>query len=260
MYKTRCSILALLVTVLLCFGGTPALAADKRLEGIVDVEKLAQSLDLKTFSDQKKNSATERQAREKLMEAGWIPNDKGVFTIRLCSSELSYLTNPEERSVYIMPLTRVILPIKRPLPSITDYYVVTYEALFMNNFSAKMKGFGYIGRGSHTKGSRYGILPFNKGFVRLLGSSGEVTTYIFTLNDVDTKRAKEDRLLYELYLKCRFSKGTHDYIRRQANVKTSSTESPNSRRIMEYMVCVDVVGAFLYNSKTGVVIREWRID
>lgn len=231
---------------------------DKGLEGLVDVQILADSLDLKTFSGQKKTPGTEALVREHLIQAGWVPNSEGTFIVRMNGRMLGYSTNAKLHSLYIMPVTRPVIHTRKPLPAATGHYVVVDEDLSMNNFAAKMSGFGFIGRGSHTKGERFGILPFNKGFVRLL-SGGDLSTYILTLDKVDTEKAKQERKDYELYLKCRFSRSTHDYIRRQDNIKKSSAESTNSRQITEYLLCVDVLGAVLYNTRTSSIVREWRI-
>ena len=258
MYKRP--LVYVLSLLILCSGSALAYAAvDKRLKGIVDIETLVHSMDLKTFSTSKKNGATEQAARERLEAAGWIPNKTGEFTLRVTNNMLSFRGDAALEHFYILTFTRTIIPEKRnPRPAMTGAFLVVNENLSFANY-AKMSGFGYIGRGSHTSGERFGILPFNQDFIRLL-SHDKITSYIFTLTNVDAARSEEQRKTYELYLKCRFSSKAHDYIRRQANIKTSSREAPNSRRIMEYLLCVDVTGAFVLNTKSGHIIREWRID
>lgn len=250
-------VLVLFLALTFCPPGA-ALAAEKDLRSAVDIEKLCLSLELKTFSNEKKSASTERLARERLVEAGWAQNKDGVFTVRMSNSMLTFRGDEELGHFYVMPFTRYVLPEKNPRPSATGSFVVVSENLETNNY-AKMSGFGYIGRGSHTKGERYGLLPFNSDFIRLL-TRDKITTYIFTITGINAEKFMAQRREFELFLKCRFSDKTQDYIRKQSNVKTSSSESSNSRRIAEYMLCVDVVGAFVYNSKTGRVVREWAIQ
>lgn len=257
MYKQQ--LFFALFLLLFCFISTPTLAAkDKRLQGVVNIETLVRSLDLDTFSDDHKDAETESLIRKRLEEAGWVPNKTGEFTIRIQNNMLSFRGDDSLKSFYILTFTRNILPERRSRPVATGSFLVTEEKLKSANY-AKISGFGYIGRGSHTSGERFGLLPFNQDFIRLLARD-KITSYIFTLTNVIPERSMRQRHYYELYLKCRFSDKTGDYIRQQANIKTSSRESPSSRRIMEYLLCVDVTGAFVYNSKTGHIIREWRID
>lgn len=256
MHIKRCFI-SLLFTALICSCAINGHAAsDKCLEGIVDVQKLALSLAPDVFSDKKKTAGTELAAQEALKAAGWTPNSEGVFIIRLDNAMLSFKSNEDLKHFYIMPLTRRVIMDKRKKPVATGSYVVVSEDLENSNY-AKMSGFGYIGRGSHVKGIRYGFLPFNQDFIRLLGQ--DKAAYIFTMTGVDVNRAKQERFNYELLLKCRFTSKVQDYIRIQENVKTSSSESTHSRKIMEYLLCVDVVGAIVYDSKNNKVLCEWKI-
>lgn len=235
-----------------------SVAKDSRLEGVVDIQKLALSMELKTFSVGSKSARTDALSRELLREAGWIPNKDGLFTLKMSNSMLTFRGDEQLGNFYVLPFTRYVIPEKRPRPAMAGSYLVVVENLDYANY-AKISGFGYIGRGSHTKGDRYGILPFNQDFIRLLAHD-KITSYIFTLTKMDVPAAQKKRYDYELYLKCRFTDKAQDYIRRQANIKTSSVRSTNSRRIMEYLLCVDVVGAFVYDRVAGKVLCEWRID
>lgn len=257
MYK-RNLLFALSLLILCFYSGTIHAAVDKRLQGIVNIETLVHSMDLDTFYDEKKTPKTEQQIRELLEAAGWIPNKTGEFTLRIPNQLLSFSAGEELRNFYILTFTRNVIPGKRPRPIPTGSFLVVAENLKSANY-AKMSGFGYIGRGSHTSGERFGILPFNQDFTRLL-TRDKITSYIFTLTDADSERNMEQRRVYELYLKCRFTSKTDDYIRKQENIKTSSRGSANSRKITEYLLCVDVYGAFVYNTKSGLIIREWRIQ
>lgn len=253
--------LTLFLAIALCFSASGVQAAakapDKRLEGVVDLEKLILSMNLSTFSGDERSKKTDEKARALLAEAGWIPNAQGVFTLRMKNTMLTFRGDDKLPHFYILPFTRPLLASKKPRPAMTGSFVVVTEDLEGSNY-AKMSGFGYIGRGSHTRGTRYGILPFNQDFIRLLVRD-KITSYVFTLTDVDVEACKERRKEFELFFKCRFSNKTHDYLRRQDNVKLSSFDSPNSRRVAEYFLCVDVVGAFLYNTKSERVVREWAI-
>lgn len=253
----RCIALAFMV-FLCCSAPASASSPDKRLQGVVDVKTLALSLDLKTFSGGEKTPASEAGLLERLQEAGWAPNKSGVFTVRMRNGMLTFRGDKELRQLYILPFTRRILPDKDPRPARTGSYVVVDENIEYVNYSS-ISVFGYIGRGSHSSGERYGLLPFNEDFIRLL-SRDKITSYIITLTDTDADKAKRERAVYELYLKCRFTDKDPDYIRRQVNLKRATQESPNSRRITEYLLCVDVVGAFLYNKETRQVVREWKIE
>lgn len=249
--------LALSAVICLLFAAPATAFQDKRLEGVVDLQKLSHSLDLRTFSSGKKSPGTDAEAREILQEAGWVPNSKGIFTLRMGNKMLTFRGDEKLKHFYVLPFTRNVIAEKNMRPVMTGSFVVVDENLEGGSY-AKMTGFGYIGRGSHTRGERYGFLPFNQDFIRLLARD-KITSYIFTITDMNVEDATERRREFELYFKCRFSDKSGDYIRRQSNVKLSSADSPNSRRIMEYMLCVDVVGAFVYNSKTGRVVREWSI-
>lgn len=248
-------ILTLLMLIFLPPGSL--FAAEQDLKAVVDIEKLCRSLEPNTFSTGEKNKYTEKEAAEHLVEAGWTQNKDGIFVVRMSNSMLTFRGDEELGHFYIMPFTRYVLPERNARPSPAGSFIVVSEDIETKNY-AKMSGFGYIGRGSHTKGERYGLLPFNNDFIRLL-TRDKITTYIFTVTGTNVEKFMSQRREFELFLKCRFSDKSQDYIRKQNNVKTSSSTSTNSRRITEYMLCVDIVGAFVYNSKTGRIVREWAI-